>query len=83
MAKSCLKKVPQSARLSAGGGVNAIWAMPTWGGGQVKRGFPKMAIMLKFGFPVNNLSKLMVTDVTAPPISTILCHVSTSCPPRT
>ena len=34
--------MPQSARLSAGGGgVNAIWAMPTWGGGQVERGFPK------------------------------------------
>ena len=31
MLKSRLKKVPQSARLSAGGGVNAIWAMPTWG----------------------------------------------------
>ena len=31
MVKSRLKKVPQSARLSAGGGVNAIWAMPTWG----------------------------------------------------
>ena len=31
MVESRLKKVPQSARLSAGGGgVNAIWAMPTW-----------------------------------------------------
>ena len=30
MVKSRLKKVPQSARLSAGGGgVIAIWAMPT------------------------------------------------------
>ena len=28
MVKSRLKKVPQSARLSAGGGVIAIWAMP-------------------------------------------------------
>ena len=26
--KKCPKKVPQSARLSAGGGLNAIWAMP-------------------------------------------------------
>ena len=41
MVKSRLKKVPQSARLSAGGGgVNAIWAMPTWGWRQVERGFP-------------------------------------------
>ena len=30
MVKLRLKKVPQSARLSAGGGVIAIWAMPTW-----------------------------------------------------
>ena len=28
MVKSRLKKVPQSARLSAGSGVIAIWAMP-------------------------------------------------------
>ena len=28
MVKSRLKKVPQSARLSAGGGVIAFWAMP-------------------------------------------------------
>ena len=40
MVKSCLKKVPQSARLSAGGGVIAIWAMPTWRGGQAERCFP-------------------------------------------
>ena len=40
--KSGRKKVPQSARLSAGGGgVNAIWAMPKWRGGQAERGFPK------------------------------------------
>ena len=41
MVKLRLKKVPQSARLSAGGGVNTIWAMPTWGWRQPERGFPK------------------------------------------
>ena len=40
MVKSRLKKVPQSARLSAGGGVIAIWALPTWRWGQVERCFP-------------------------------------------
>ena len=42
MVKLRLKKVPQSARLSAGGGVNTIWAMPTWGWRQAERGFPDM-----------------------------------------
>ena len=40
MVKSRLKKVPQSARLSAGGGVIAIWAMPKQRWGQAERGFP-------------------------------------------
>ena len=36
------KKVPQSARLSAGrGGPIAIWAMPKWRGRQPIRVFPK------------------------------------------
>ena len=39
-----------------------------------------------FGFPSNNLSKLMVTDVAAPPILAILCFAIlclafASCPP--
>ena len=39
--KSGRKKVPQSARLSAGGGGEiAIWAMPTWRWWQVERCFP-------------------------------------------
>ena len=37
-------KVPQSARMSAGGGPIAIWAMPKWRGRQPIRVFPYQAI---------------------------------------
>ena len=43
MVKNCPKKVPQSARLSAGGGPIAIWAMPKWRGRQNLWVFPKGA----------------------------------------
>ena len=47
------------------------------------RGQSKMEILCEsgFGFPANNLSKLMVTDVAAPPILAILCLAFASCPP--
>ena len=43
MVKSRLKKsAPECPFECGGGGVNAIWAMPTWGWRQVERGFPKV-----------------------------------------
>ena len=42
MGKSRLKKsAPECPFECGGGGVNAIWAMPTWGWWQVERCFPK------------------------------------------
>ena len=41
MVKSRLKKsAPECPFECGGGGVNAIWAMPTWGWRQAERGFP-------------------------------------------
>ena len=39
--------MPQSARLSAGG-VNAIWAMPTWGGDKLKGASLSLAVNVPF-----------------------------------
>ena len=78
MVKSRLKKVPQSARLSAGGGVNAIWAMPTWGWWQVERGFPKRNQQFrKWKTPKGPLTGLLVCSTFNTKMQTwnnVCCH---------
>ena len=46
MVKSRLKKsAPECPFECGGGGVNAIWAMPTWGWRQAERCFPKLLLL--------------------------------------
>ena len=45
--KSARKKVPQSARLSAGGGAKAKRAMPKCPGHEFEWGFPKSMILVE------------------------------------
>ena len=63
MVKLRLKKsAPECPFECGGGGVNAIWAMPTWGGGQVERGFPNSCQLFKAPTQSHSVNKMSLID---------------------